>query len=204
MTTDPTDVLILVDTSESVTENDLDDIKSWVTQVSTRLLDNNPDAAVAIAEYSTSYTQTTNFLSDAFAIDSQVNANLEASSGITNTGSAIMSALRFLDNSGRFGSNKVLILLTDGTTSSGNRVVLDTAIRQLDSRRLTGNFAAQTVGVGTMVSLTELQAISGNEDNEFEITSFGALRTVVNSVADTALITCAYGKSATFSKNVKP
>lgn len=180
------DVMFLVDGSESICSSRFDAVTAFLEVASDLLYERSPDAGIAIAEFSTTYTLATTY----FANLSSVVRSLPQSKGVTNTGTAIFQAVRtFLSDTrskdfppfGVFEATKVLVVLTDGEPSTDDETSLRSAIDLLGPAGVT----VIAIGLGSDVNQASLTAMAqGNTDNVFPEVPFMELNSLVTTLVD--------------------
>ena len=157
------EVLFLIDGSESISEANFALIQENINNITLQLYESQPaDVSVAFTEYSTAVTQVSSSfhpLSSLAAVSSLelVVNSIEQSFGITNTGDGILAALSFFRNHATAGTARVLVVVTDGTTSASNRDALALAAEQLRAADVT----TMAIGIGRGTDIEELKLISG-------------------------------------------
>lgn len=172
---DRKDVYFLVDGSESVKRTDFALMKTLLVEVTESLLVNSSGSnRVAFAEFSDSFTQVSRVFESSFGLADEDISNIEQTFGLTFTATSIVKALSFMDAQARQDQEvtRVLVLITDGATSSGDVSNLPSAITELRNRAID----VIAVGVGR-VEETELVSITGDADRVLLFDRFSSFDT---------------------------
>lgn len=183
-----TDVYILIDGSESISEPQFELLRSFLGDLTIALLAEPIDLAIAYAEFSDLFNQvSSNFTSDQAELLLQLSNPDLQSFGTTFTATALNTAADFIDGNKRPGADPVLILVTDGRISGPDVVNLPGAVARLDALRI-GRVA---LGIGNNLDLTELATITDNvQEFLFTTEDFNEFARVVQPIVGNATMAC--------------
>ncbi|CAI5791010.1 integrin alpha-X-like isoform X1 [Podarcis lilfordi] len=181
-TTHPTDIVFLIDGSGSVSNQDFERMKWFVSEVIKRLSGRN--TRFALAQYSTGFTEHFDFN----APDPSNNVlGITQNRGMTYTATAIRKVVReiFIPRKGsRNGSTKILVVITDG--QKNDQLQYWNVVPEAER----AGIIRYAIGVGNAFSTQrareELNAIASEPDNEhvFAVHNFDALKGIQDQLQD--------------------
>uniref|UniRef100_A0A670JGK1 VWFA domain-containing protein n=1 Tax=Podarcis muralis TaxID=64176 RepID=A0A670JGK1_PODMU len=181
-TTHPTDIVFLIDGSGSVSNQDFERMKWFVSEVIKRLSGRN--TRFALAQYSTGFTEHFDFN----APDPSNNVlGITQNRGMTYTATAIRKVVReiFIPRKGsRNGSTKILVVITDG--QKNDQLQYWNVVPEAEQ----AGIIRYAIGVGNAFSTQrareELNAIASEPDNEhvFAVHNFDALKGIQDQLQD--------------------
>lgn len=155
----PKDILFVIDGSESFRAAEFETTREYIARTIPTILE-NPGYRLALAEYSTGYTQVSStFREDEVIVLAELQM-LQQSRGVTNTGSALLEALEFFASHRETEATPVIVVITDGRTTPNNVMALNRAIQQLNNNE----FMRVAVGLSDNLDMEELISIAGSED----------------------------------------
>lgn len=172
-----------MDGSESVLDRDFESMRTFVQVLVDALDFDEALDEVFISEYSSAVTEFTNgFVRQRMEAEQAV-LQLQRSFGITNTGTALNAAADAFET--RMNRNSILVVLTDGRTSSNDLSNLATGAERLRSLGVT----TYAIGLGIAVSPSELVQIAGDARRVYQ-GSFTDLLTISVSLLPMIRETC--------------
>uniref|UniRef100_A0A670JM29 VWFA domain-containing protein n=1 Tax=Podarcis muralis TaxID=64176 RepID=A0A670JM29_PODMU len=187
-TTHPTDIVFLIDGSGSVSNQDFERMKWFVSEVIKRLSGRN--TRFALAQYSTGFTEHFDFN----APDPSNNVlGITQNRGMTYTATAIRKVVReiFIPRKGsRNGSTKILVVITDG--QKNDQLQYWNVVPEAEQ----AGIIRYAIGVGNAFSTQrareELNAIASEPDNEhvFAVHNFDALKGIQDQLQDKIFSLC--------------
>lgn len=169
-------MFILVDGSESVPPGSFVELKTSIRRIALSQLTRGADVEVAVGEYSDGFTLVSGLQSNASTLGAAIDV-MAQSAGETRTGTAVSAVVDYITANGRSrvfageeqNASRVLLLLTDGRTSSEDPVRIADAVVQLEATQ----FVRLAAGVGTATLLSELELIAGTTGIVREFGDFG-------------------------------
>eukprot|EP00050_Salpingoeca_kvevrii_P011277 m.14163 g.14163 ORF g.14163 m.14163 type:complete len:2985 (-) comp3348_c0_seq1:299-9253(-) len=181
------DIVFVVDGSESVGEDDFARIKTFLGTLMDRLMIDDGTDRVAFIEYSHTVTVWSSSFATTQARAESDLASVEQSFGVTYTGTALLTAVSFLENHQREDAQGMIVVLTDGRTSVENQDELAAAISALRNT----DIAVIALGLGRLVDESELLEMTNDADRVFPKVEIADLSTITDALTEAINDLCA-------------
>lgn len=175
----PGDVVVVMDGSDSIADDDFIRQKNFVAD----LIDNFEIGAeslhVGLIVYSTLIGDTVGLVptksKDLLKILAR---NLRHPKIGTNTARGIERARQMIKKEGRDFAPKIIVVITDGRSSSPQNTIAQAAMAKAEGTTLI------SVGVGTQIFSDELRQIASSTRKVFEVSDFRSLELIINAMRD--------------------
>lgn len=179
------DVAFLMDSSESITDEDFEREKTAVKEIARRFLQASRDSRAGVIMYSGQPELSINFRSQSSISDFQSAVDdLTHKRSMTRIDSALRFAAETLFLNPRRSVISVAVVMTDGLQTPGPEVEpLGTAVLPLRAKGV----RVLAVGVGPRVDRNELKDLVTSEDDVFQMSSFQEL---LNKSAELLVAVC--------------
>ncbi|MCB1105240.1 MAG: VWA domain-containing protein [Cephaloticoccus sp.] len=186
-TINPMDLVILVDESSSIGDEDFVTELNAISAILNHLPVTTAEVNVSLIAFGTTARTVSNLSGNLASIQSTID-NLFQGYGNTNHAEAFSLAASQFDNHGREGATGIVFLITDGTPTHPSGTALSSAINAANDLKNDG-YLLYAIGVGGDVGITDLELYASTPTNSFvsHYDSFADLETAAETLADDIL-----------------